>query len=142
MSLMPSTTIKSDGSLFFGWDEPSFPLAPTAPVITARAPVIPAPVKAGTGPGLAPRASHGLSDHERAVLVEFGCTYELGEGRGRPIIICRVCRRDSFNEDDRKNLYCGACNAFHGDRLAAWEREKAAQPKTNGVPADRAKEIL
>jgi hypothetical protein len=43
-------------------------------------------------------------------------TYRLNAGRYGPSITCLRCGAESHNENDVRNLYCGFCHEFHGER--------------------------
>jgi hypothetical protein len=45
--------------------------------------------------------------------------YEIITVLPEPAIQCLCCGRVSYSLEDIRNLYCGFCNEFHEDRLAA-----------------------
>lgn len=41
-------------------------------------------------------------------------TWEFGtDEHGEEFILCRVCKRRSYNPNDMEHRYCGSCNEYH-----------------------------
>jgi hypothetical protein len=48
-------------------------------------------------------------------------TYEVGTGRQGRSILCRLCDKRSFNQNDINHKFCGHCKVFHEDIRVAYE---------------------